>query len=390
MRYLTRSAVALAALLLFWLVAPGPTVAGTTALQVTPAGGPPQSVRGSDGREHIAYNLVITNAFTADATLKSMVVRGGGERLLTLRGEDLAFYTRPLGSEEPTTSVPKASAVVVYVDVALPRSAGRTVPRSLHHRISYKIPDDAPVHQIIGSTTIDRPDLQVDRRPIEIAPPLRGDGWMNAYGCCDPDLKLRSTMLAENGAYVSPETFAIDYIQLVDGRFYIGDGTRNSDWHGFGAGIHSVSQGKVVWAADRLPDVPPFTNLPDNPTVNDPVQFCGNGVVIKMRKRVFGHYCHMKPGSVRVDVGQRVRTGQKLGLLGNSGNTSGAHLHFGLTDSPQTLGSNSLPFEIDRFRLQGTAEPSDTPGQLTVTGEPHNVVRAHPLLKSVTAYGNGR
>ena len=296
MKYLTRSAVALAALLLFWLVAPGSTVAGTTALQVAPAGGPPQSVRGSDGREHIAYNLVITNAFTADATLKSMVVRGGGERLLTLRGADLAFYTRPLGSEEPTTSVPKASAVVVYVDVALPRSAGRTVPRSLHHRISYKIPDDAPVHQIISSTTIDRPDLQVDRRPIEIAPPLRGDGWMNANGCCDPDLNHRSTMLTENGAYVSPETFAIDYIQVVDGRFYSGDGTRNSDWYGFGAGVHSVSEGKVVWAADRLPDVPPFINLPDNPTVNNPVQFCGNGVVIKMRKHVFGHYCHMQAG----------------------------------------------------------------------------------------------
>ena len=280
-------------------------------------------MRGSDGREHIAYNLVITNAFTADATLKSVVVSGGGEKLLTLRGEDLAFYTRPLASEVPTTSVPKASAVAVYVDVALPRSAGRTVPRSLHHRISYKIPDDAPVHQIISSTTIDRPDLQVDRRPIEIAPPLRGDGWLNANGCCDPDLNHRSTMLTENGAYVSPETFAIDYIEIVDGRFYSGDGTRNSDWHGFGAGVHSVSEGKVVWAADRLPDVPPFINLPDNPTVKNPVQFCGNGVVIKMRKRVFGHYCHLKPGSVRVEVGQRVRTGQKLGLLGNSGNTSG-------------------------------------------------------------------
>ncbi len=109
-----------------------------------------------------------------------------------------------------------------------------------------------------------------------------------------------------------------------------------------------------------------------------------------MRKHVFGHYCHMQPGSVRVEEGQRLRTGQKLGRLGNSGNTSGAHLHFGLTDSAQTLGSNSLPFEIDRFRLQGNAEPSDTPGQLTITGEPRDMVRAHPLLKSVTAYGNDR
>ena len=390
MKYLTRSAVALAALFLFWLVAPGSAAAAITALQVTPAGGPPQSVRGSDGREHIDYNLVITNAFTADATLKSVVVSGGGEKLLMLRGGDLAFYTRALQSEVPTTSIPQASAVAVYIDVALPRSAGRTVPKTLHHRISYKIPDDAPVHQLITSTTIDRPDLQVDRRPIEIAPPLRGDGWLNANGCCDPDLAHRSTMLIKNGTYVSPETFAIDYLQIVDGRIYSGDGTHNSDWYNFGAGIYSVSEGKVVWAANRRPDVPPFITLPDNPSVNNPAQFCGNGVVIKMRKHVFAHYCHMQPGSVRVEVGQRVRTGQKLGLLGNSGNTSGAHLHFGLTDGPQTIGSNSLPFEIDHFRLQGTAETTGVPGELTVTGEPRDMVRAHPLLKSVTAFRNGR
>ena len=32
----------------------------------------PQRVHASDGREHIEYNLIITNAFTADATLRSL------------------------------------------------------------------------------------------------------------------------------------------------------------------------------------------------------------------------------------------------------------------------------------------------------------------------------
>ena len=73
-------------------------------------------------------------------------------------------------------------------------------------------------------------------------------------------------------------------------------------------------------------------------------------------------------------------------LLGNSGNTQGAHLHFGLTDGRRALSSNSLPFEIDRFRLEGTAAVGPTPGELTVTGERHDERRSHPLLTSVSDY----
>ena len=45
----------------------------TTALQVT-APGPPRFVYGSDGRTHVDYDLVITNTFTAGATLRSLTV----------------------------------------------------------------------------------------------------------------------------------------------------------------------------------------------------------------------------------------------------------------------------------------------------------------------------
>ena len=358
----------------------------STALQVTPVD-VPQRVHGSDGREHIDYNLVITNAFTAEVTLTSLVVRGGGRELLALSGDALAAFTRPLASEEPTTSIPKASAVAVFVDIVLPRSAGRTVPKRLHHRISYTLPADAPIEAIIGSTTVRGPDPRVDRRvPIEIAPPLRGGGWLNANGCCDdPSVNHRSTMLPANGTYVAPETFAVDYIRLVDGRQYAGDGTQNTDWYGYGAPIHAVAGGRVVRAVDDRPEVPPFTTTDDNPTVTKPSEFGGNGVVVKIRPGVFAHYYHLQPGSVRVEDGQRVRAGQKLGLFGNSGNTTGAHLHFGLTDGRSALSSNSLPFEIDRFRFEGTASFA-APGAFTVTGKPHEERRSHPLLTSVSDY----
>ncbi|MGH6866310.1 MAG: M23 family metallopeptidase [Methyloceanibacter sp.] len=35
----------------------------------------------------------------------------------------------------------------------------------------------------------------------------------------------------------------------------------------------------------------------------------------------------MQPGSLKVKVGDKVTTGQLIGLLGNSGNTDAPHLH---------------------------------------------------------------
>jgi murein DD-endopeptidase MepM/ murein hydrolase activator NlpD len=75
-------------------------------------------------------------------------------------------------------------------------------------------------------------------------------------------------------------------------------------------------------------------------------------------------------------VGDRVRTGDKLGLLGNSGNTTGPHLHFQISDRPSTLDTTSLPFvfaamelegvitvnmdDIEEYSVKGTALPMDT------------------------------
>ena len=381
------AACLLAAIAAASLGAPDPAASNSTALEVT-AVGAPQRVHGSDGREHIDYDLVITNSFTAEVTLTSLVVRGGGKELLTLSGDALATFTRPLASEEPTTSIPKASAVAIFVDVVLPRSAGRAVPKRLHHRISYAVPPGAPVEAIIGSTTARRPDLRVDRRaPIVVAPPLRGGGWASANACCDdPSVNHRSTILSANGTYVAPETFAVDYIRLVDGRFYAGDGTQNADWFGYGVPVRAATSGRVVSVADDRPDVPPFVSVDDNPTVTKPSEFGGNGVVVKIRRGVFAHYYHLQPGSVRVEDGQRVQTGQKLGLFGNSGNSTGAHLHFGFTDGRNPLTSNSLPFEIDRFRFEGAAVAGPTPGELTLTGKPHDERRSHPIVTSVSDY----
>jgi murein DD-endopeptidase MepM/ murein hydrolase activator NlpD len=76
-------------------------------------------------------------------------------------------------------------------------------------------------------------------------------------------------------------------------------------------------------------------------------------VVLKLGHGVFAAYAHMVPGSVRVHRGERVREGQVLGKLGNSGASTGPHLHFQLMNHRSLLDADGLPFVLDGFGLDG-------------------------------------
>ena len=175
----------------------------------------------------------------------------------------------------------------------------------------------------------------------------------------------------------------IDWIREIGGSYFKGDGTKLTDHLCYGAPIHAVANGIVVAAVNNLPQVPPNTTTSENPTLHGPADFSGNSVVERIAPGEYAAYAHMQTGSVRVRVGQRLRTGQVIGKLGNSGNTSGPHLHLGIQDSPGLLASDSLPFEIGSFTVQGTAVPGSTPGRTTVTGKPRGAALSEPLEDDV-------
>lgn len=54
----------------------------------------------------------------------------------------------------------------------------------------------------------------------------------------------------------------------------------------------------------------------------------GNYVKIKHGNGMYTLYAHLQYGSVSVKVGQRVKQGQVIGYMGNTGHSNGAHLHF--------------------------------------------------------------
>ncbi|WP_065961330.1 M23 family metallopeptidase [Streptomyces sparsogenes] len=58
----------------------------------------------------------------------------------------------------------------------------------------------------------------------------------------------------------------------------------------------------------------------------------GNAIVIKHDDNTYSQYAHLS--QVKVWVGQTVTTGQEIGLSGNTGNTTGPHLHFEIRTTP--------------------------------------------------------
>src|SRR5262249_41363363 len=159
--------------------------------------------------------------------------------------------------------------------------------------------------------------------------------WVAVY---DPSLNggHRRALFAIDGKVRIPARFAIDWIKLgPDAHASRGDASVMSNSYSYGADVLAVADGKVASLEDGLPEPTPRTFNSD----------AGNYVALDLGGGRFAFYEHLKPGSIRVKIGDRVRTGQVLGSLGGSGSvSSGPHLHFHIADTNSPLAAEGLPF----------------------------------------------
>jgi hypothetical protein len=361
-----------------------PDVAATspsTALLVS-AINQPRVVRADDGRDHIEYDLLVTNAFAGPVTLAAVEVIGpGGTVLGRVDGAKLAAATQSILLQAPVSPIPPSGAAAVEIDLAL--SAGQ-VPRHLSHRIIYETSGaSAHLRAIIGSDTVIGPSLDVSPfRAITIAPPLRGAGWAAFNGCCTPNTH-RNVRVAASTRIGTAETFAIDFLRVDDDRFYSGDGKNNAQYPYFGAPVQAVGAGIVVAIHDGMAETAPFG---EPTTVTKPRDFGGNYVLIRQAPGVYAFYAHLKLGTVAVKPGQHVATGAILGGLGNSGNSTNPHLHFGLLDRPDFMTGISLPFVFADFTLTGQITDGRDDGTLIISRDVRSVHGAYPLVGAIATY----
>lgn len=90
-----------------------------------------------------------------------------------------------------------------------------------------------------------------------------------------------------------------------------------------GVDILAAAPGVVTGIRDGMRDI--SSKEVDKKTIKG--RFCGNAVVIKHANGFSSQYCHLRQNSIVVKKGDRVKAGQKIGLIGLSGFTEYPHLH---------------------------------------------------------------
>lgn len=95
-----------------------------------------------------------------------------------------------------------------------------------------------------------------------------------------------------------------------------------------GVPVYAINDGVVMAVED---------GHVEGETIDEQKKAAGNYVLIK-HESGYALYAHLDTGSIGVKVGDKVQRGQAIAKVGNTGNSTGPHLHFQLTwNDPRTL-----------------------------------------------------
>lgn len=327
------------------------------AIQVTPLATSPIAqknvvpVRGSDGRFYAVYELLVTNSVSKPAKLNSVqVLTPKGRPVARLSAKELIAAGALLGADRvpvKNTSIGPNESRVLYLNPSF--AERKAVPDRLVQRF-----DVTGVEPVTGKTERTRyrtGATAVSKRTAPVLhPPLEGAGWLASNACCQPTSHVVA-MFGLDGRLQAAERFAADWIQIgADGRAFHGDPKVLSNWVGYGAPVISAGAGVVSSVHNGRPEQAPQAM----PTTLRIPELPGNDVEVRMKNGLTAVYAHLQKGSVAVQPGDRVKAGQLLGRLGNSGGSLAPHLHFHVVEGANAVTDDGYPNTFVSFGQTGT------------------------------------
>ncbi|WP_261624869.1 M23 family metallopeptidase [Nesterenkonia marinintestina] len=120
-------------------------------------------------------------------------------------------------------------------------------------------------------------------------------------------------------------------------------GSAPTDYESFGEPIHAMATGTVVRCRSGAGDHRARNTWPTRlmmltveavlRSLFGPSALLGNHIIVDHGDGTVAAYAHLRRGSATVEVGDRIRVGEVLGRIGNSGSSSEPHLHVQLMDS---------------------------------------------------------
>lgn len=200
-------------------------------------------------------------------------------------------------------------------------------------------------------------------REVVGAPTLSGDCAAAAPLCLAWPLEGRAgrDWVVTNYLDLDPTSGIADYTGATGAAAKTYDGHRGIDISlatfrvmDAGVTVHAAADGVVIATTDGFFD----RNTAWPPSCNDVV----NSVTIRHDSGLVVLYLHLRKGSVMVSRGDRVATGQALGLVGSSGCSDGPHLHLEVRDSTGRV------LDPDTRGMLAQAPVYDPPMGLMATG----------------------
>jgi Peptidase family M23 len=326
----------------------------------------PQPFRGSDGQSHIIYDLIFNNFSDKPVSLTKLeLLDTDGRVIKTFDEHELEHSMLGLQHGSAPQQFVSGGTAVLFVNLDFAKDSD--APDLLRHRITI-------AHQMFGAPgikTYEAAPTPVDKRPpIVIGPPLAGGNWLAAGGYAGA-VGHRKALFCVNNKLASSQCYAIDWIRIdpTDRRSVHGDTSKNESDLAYGQSVLAVADGTISGVIDRFPD-----QRPNAPEGNDRFDYPeGNVIVEDIGSDLFVMYAHLKPGSVKVKEGQRVKRGAVMALVGNSGNSTSTHLHMHVMDGAHPIASNGVPYLFDSFSLVGEIKDINRCFENVASGRPQPV-----------------
>lgn len=141
------------------------------------------------------------------------------------------------------------------------------------------------------------------------------------------------------------QQYAYDILMVANGAPYSGDPEKNESYFVYGQDLMAPCDAKVYRVIDGVED--------NKPGVVNSQALTGNTIILETDQKEYLLFAHLKANSIQVKKGDIVKQGQVIAQCGNSGNTTQAHLHLQLQNTPDLYNTIGAKLYFKKVHVNG-------------------------------------